>query len=72
MAASVISALDGMPVLAKPEAHHKQLLCALADRKQMLTLAQLAKEAKYFCTLCGRVAAEADNVCAPVELLNIE
>jgi len=55
-----------------PEAHHKQLLCTLADRKQMLTLAQLAKDAKYFCTLCGRVANEANYVCAPVELNKIE
>ena len=55
-----------------PESHHKQLLCVLADRKQMFTLAQIAKDAKYFCTLCGRVATEADYVCAPVELLKVE
>ena len=59
-------------VECKPESHHKQFLCTLADRKQMLTLAQLAKNAKYFCTLCGRVATEADYVCVPVELHKIE
>lgn len=55
-----------------PEAHHKERLCSLVDRKQMLTLAQLAKDAKFFCTLCGRVAADAKYVCAPVELAVIE
>jgi hypothetical protein len=38
----------------------------------MLTLAQQAKDAKYFCTLCGRVATEENYVCAPVELFKIE
>jgi hypothetical protein len=55
-----------------PELHHKQHLCSLNDRRQMLTLARLAKDAKYFCTLCGRVAREANYVCAPVELSEIE
>jgi hypothetical protein len=55
-----------------PQFHHKQFLCTLADRKQMLTLAQQAKDAKYFCTLCGRVATEENYVCAPVELFKIK
>jgi len=55
-----------------PEPHPKQYLCALADRKQMLTLARLARNGKYFCTLCGRVSAEANYVCAPMELSQIE
>ncbi len=54
------------------ESHHKQHLCALADKKQMLTMARLARDAKYFCTLCGRVAADAKYVCAPIELNQIE
>ena len=52
--------------------HDKQLLCALADRKQMLTLARLSRDGKFFCMLCGRVAAEAQYVCAPTELSCIE
>ena len=55
-----------------PQSHHKELLCALADRKQMLTLARLAMNGEYFCTLCGRVATEAKYVCAPMELSQIE
>ena len=55
-----------------PGSHHKNFLCTLADRKQMLTLAQQAKDAKYFCTLCGRVATEENYVCAPFELFKIK
>jgi hypothetical protein len=54
------------------KSHHKELLCTLADRKQMLTLARLAKDGKFFCTLCGRVSTEAQYVCAPTELSRIE
>jgi len=52
--------------------HQKQVLCALAARKQMLTVARLTKGGKYFCSLCGRVSTEAENVCAPIELSQIE
>ncbi len=54
------------------DSHHKELLCTLADRKQMLTLARLAKNGKYFCTLCGRVAEEEKYICAPKKLTHIE
>jgi hypothetical protein len=36
---------------------HDQHLCTLADYRQMLTVAKLAKDAKYMCVLCGRAAA---------------
>ncbi len=55
-----------------PETHRKQNLCALAGRKQMLTLGRLAKDGKYCCLLCGRVAADAKYACAPIELSQIE
>jgi hypothetical protein len=60
------------PVESDPESYHKQFLCTLADRKQMLTLARLAKDGKYFCTLCGRVTSESNYACAPVELSQIK
>jgi len=56
----------------EPVPHYNNHLCALADRKQMLTLARLAKGGKYICKLCGRVAAEEENVCAATELSQIE
>lgn len=54
------------------ESLHRQHLCALADRKQMLSLARLAKDGKYLCSLCGRVSAEPQYTCAPMELAHIE
>jgi len=54
------------------ESHHKQHLCTLADRKQMLTLARLAKDGTYFCAMCGRVAADSKYVCAPMVLSQID
>ena len=51
--------------------HQEQHLCALAERKQMVTLARLAKNGEYICAMCGRVAAKSDNICGPVELSQI-
>jgi hypothetical protein len=53
-----------------PESH-KNHLCVLAERKQMVTIAQLAKDGTYFCGNCGRVATEAINVCSPMKLSEI-
>jgi ribosomal protein RSM22 (predicted rRNA methylase) len=55
-----------------PKTHHNQHLCALADSKQMLTLARKSKNGRYFCSLCGRVAYESNNVCSPMDLSQIE
>lgn len=52
----------------EPESHYAKHLCALADRKQILTLARLARNAKYICAICGRVAAKAEHGCAPTLL----
>ncbi len=50
------------------EADHDKHLCALAATHQMKTVARLAKDGKYFCRACGRVAAKAENLCDPVKL----
>lgn len=55
-----------------PETHRDKHLCALAERKQMLTVARLAKDGKYICAMCGRVAADEENLCAPVALSQVE
>jgi hypothetical protein len=34
----------------------------------MNEVADLAKNAKYMCFVCGRGAAKADNLCEPIEL----
>ncbi len=51
---------------------HNDHLCALALRKQMLTLARLAKDGNFICALCGRVARDAKNLCSPTDLSEIE
>lgn len=50
------------------EQYHTRHLCSLVDRKQMLTVARLAKDGKYICALCGRVAVREVNLCAPLNL----
>ena len=54
------------------EQTHERHLCSLVDRKQMLTAARLAKHGKYVCVLCGRVAAKEENLCAPMDLNDID
>ena len=55
-----------------PDTHRDKHLCALVDRKQMLTVARLAKDGKHICAMCGRVAAAEENLCAPVALPQTE
>ena len=45
---------------------------ALVDRRQMLTVARLAKDGKHICVICGRVAEGEENLCAPVALPRVE
>ena len=47
---------------------HAVKMCALTCCPCHLNLEKikaLAKNAKYICTACGRVAASADNLCQP-------
>ncbi len=56
------------PLIDHNEADHDKHLCALAATRQMKTLARLARDGKYLCRACGRVAAKAENLCDPVKL----
>lgn len=56
----------------EPHQHHEKHLCGLVERKQMLAVAQLAKNGRYICAMCGRVAASSENLCSPVELDKVE
>lgn len=49
------------------DARQQEYLCTLVEKGQMDRVAELGKEGRYFCGLCGRVAAKAENVCDPVE-----
>ncbi len=50
-----------------PHIGHLHHLCDLAQKGQMSLeeMKGLVKDAKYICRICGRAAANADNLCAP-------
>ncbi|MGD2174573.1 MAG: hypothetical protein PVJ27_04145 [Candidatus Brocadiaceae bacterium] len=54
--------------LAEDHAGHANHLCELTAKRRMAEVARLAKGAKYVCHICGRAAADARNLCEPVEL----
>ena len=47
---------------------HEKHLCDLVIRRKMNTVAELAKDAKYLCHICGRAAAKAENLCEAVAI----
>jgi hypothetical protein len=55
-----------------PHESHQQHLCYLANigfhQSNMQEYKELVKEPKYLCKACGRVAANAENLCKPVKL----
>jgi putative intracellular protease/amidase len=50
------------------EQEHQRHLCMLVDQRRMQTVAELARNGRYICAICGRVAAKAENLCEPVAL----
>ena len=52
-----------------PHPGHEKHLCSLikqgALKSDMVEYKKLVKEAQYICTSCGRIAASAENLCAP-------
>jgi rubrerythrin len=47
---------------------HAQHLCELVANRKMDMVADLSQGAKYICNICGRAAANAVNLCEPVEI----
>ena len=47
--------------------HHEKHLCSMVGKRNMKTVAKLAKEAKYLCLICGRAAKSEHNLCWPTE-----
>lgn len=54
--------------LFETHAGHANHLCELVAKRQMAKVGSLAKGAQYVCHICGRAAADAANLCEPVEL----
>lgn len=48
--------------------NHENHLCALVSHRMMNRVADLSKNARYVCHICGRAAYEAENLCEPVEI----
>lgn len=54
--------------LTKSHAGHVSHLCELVAKRKMDKVAELSRGAKYVCNICGRAAAQATNLCEPVEI----
>ena len=54
--------------LSQPHKGHSKHLCELVRQRKMDEVAQLSKDAKYVCHICGRAAAKPANLCEPVEI----
>lgn len=54
--------------LFKEHKGHELHLCHLVRERKMDRVADLAKDAKFVCHICGRAAAEAKYLCEPVEI----
>jgi len=48
--------------------NHGNHMCELVAKRKMDKVAELSKGAKYVCHICGRAAADAANLCEPVEI----
>lgn len=55
-----------------PHTGHAQHLCYLANigfqQSNTAQYKEFVKDAQYLCKACGRVAAQAKNLCKPVKL----
>ena len=47
--------------------NHERHLCSVVAKRNMKTVARLAKDAKYICLICGRSAKKETNLCWPLE-----
>jgi len=54
--------------LFKEHKGHSNHLCELVSKRKMDRVADLSKDPRYVCNICGRAAAKAANVCEPVEI----
>ena len=48
--------------------NHDQHMCSIVQERNMKTVAELSKDAKYICFLCGRAAKKKEHLCEPVAI----
>jgi hypothetical protein len=48
--------------------NHDLHMCNVVKLRNMKTLAEPAKEAKYICFICGRAAKKKEHLCEPVAI----
>ncbi len=48
--------------------NHDKHLCEMVRKRNMADAAQAAKDARFICHICGRAAANGDNLCEPVRI----
>ena len=53
-----------------PHIGHKHHLCAMAESGEVTVeqMKELIRDAKFMCKICGRSAANSDNLCEPEPL----
>ena len=47
--------------------NHERHLGSIVAKRNMKTVARLAKDAKHICLICGRSAKKEANLCWPIE-----
>ena len=64
---SLVHEVEMQRSLANHDAErHREHLCHLVETRQMATVESLVGDGRFICAQCGRVAAEARNLCDPV------
>jgi hypothetical protein len=66
----MIKKIEGVPKSTLPikHPHHEKHLCVLATKHKIDEIAKLAKNPKFICKICGRVAAKAGSLCEPIDM----
>ena len=61
------TAMNNSIPLSDNHPNHARHLCSIVAKRNMNTVARLAKDAKYICLICGRSAKKETNLCWPIE-----
>lgn len=48
--------------------NHDLHMCSIVRVRNMKTLAEFARDAKYICFICGRAAKKKEHLCEPVAI----